>query len=250
MHLSLSRSVLYLDPDTHVSNFQMSIDGYLERARRLGDEGLLYRGGGADSWKLLFASGYWQEPDSINSGAFFVRNDPHAICLLRLWRRESMRREYQRLPQARREHEAMRRLLQLNTSRKWAARVRMLPTARFRRRDDHTWAGAAAWERSATAERNESYSHDDFIHAGVRRHPRDIARLTETLATAWWVLLGNANGFACKCVPDRESCNRSMTCQPEPPQKKSHPWSTHVMEAPKLAKVLHGVAAHECGQQW
>lgn len=235
-------NVLYLDPDAHVANFELSIDGYIERARSRGDDGLA-KGG---DWKVLFASDYWLERNSFSTGAFFIRNHLVSICLLWRWRRESHRRDRQRFPHARREIEAIRRLVRLNASQPQDLPVRVLPTARFRRRDDHAWSGPLAWARSAAAVRNETYRYDDFVHAGVKRHPRDVAKLIETLATAWRALLGNTQGFACKCVPDRETCNATVQCQPAPPQKSSYQWTTHHMDALSLSQVLDRPGANSC----
>ena len=73
-------NVLYVDSDAHVSNLTMSIDDYLERARRRGDEAVQ-----THDWEMLFSSNYWFEPDSINSGVWFVRSGPEACGLLRFW---------------------------------------------------------------------------------------------------------------------------------------------------------------------
>ena len=64
-------NILYLDTDAHVSNFALSIDEYLERAKQHGDEALTLD----NHWRLLFSSNYWSEPDTLNSGVLFVRND-------------------------------------------------------------------------------------------------------------------------------------------------------------------------------
>ena len=230
-------NLLYLDTDAHVANFSLSIDEYLERARLRGDEALTHdddwrsesgphptAGSSTTSrWRLLFSSNYWSEPDTLNSGAFFVRNDREACGLLRFWWSET---HFPALDiRSPREQEVMNKMHAF--SRPWGARVRLLPTARFYRRDDSAWQqesrAATWWSRSGASEAN--YFEDDFIHHGSKRHPKDTARLVATLADAWASLLGDPSGFQCWCSPDRDSCDAEgqFLCAKPPVQAVERP---------------------------
>ena len=74
-------SVMYIDTDAIVTNRSMSIDGYLDRARAIGDEALVEPA----PWSLLFSSNWWFQSDSLCSGLFWVRNTPDACGILRRW---------------------------------------------------------------------------------------------------------------------------------------------------------------------
>ena len=199
-------NVLYLDSDAHVSNWSLSIDDYLARAKDRGDEALQ-----DDRWQILFSSNYWFEPDSLNTGAWFIRNTASACGLLRFWWGRTQFPNYDvRLPyEIGLEQEVMRRMYVFG--RPWGERVRLLPTARFYRRDDYAWRQKgrehSSWAATRAPER--SYSHDDFIHHGQKRHARDIAWLVQTLRQAQSSLRRDPGGFDCWCVPDRDSCDAS-----------------------------------------
>ena len=67
----------------------------------------------------------------------------------------------------------MRRLFLF--SRPFGSRIRLLPSARFYRREDHAWAQPGrgmSWERVGAPE--SSYRFDDFIHHGMKRHAKDV----------------------------------------------------------------------------
>ena len=55
-------SIMYLDSDAVVTNPSLSIDDYLARARRRGDEALF-----DDNWLLLFSSDYWFNSDQVRA---------------------------------------------------------------------------------------------------------------------------------------------------------------------------------------
>lgn len=214
-------NLLYLDSDASISNVSISIDDYLERARKRGDEALQ-----DDRWKLLFASNYWFEPDSINSGVFFVRGDAATCGLLRFWWTGA---HFPALDQrwlfgARTsDQEVMRRMYAFN--RPWGARVRLLPTARFYRRDDSTWmqpGRGMAWEHAGAPEATHRF--DDFIHHGIKRHPRDLAKLLSRLSHAWSIV-GRRGPADCRCIPDPSTCdsNSQLTCRHYPAQVNVHP---------------------------
>ena len=215
-------SLLYLDTDAHVANFSLGIDEYLARARHRGDEALTYD----NQWRLLFSSNYWFEPDAMNAGVLFVRNHPEACGLLRFWWGETDFPSYDmRSRAAGQEQEVMNKMYAY--SRPWGARVRLMPTARFFRRDDHAWQqevrAAVWWSRSGANE--ATYFYDDFIHHGQKRHPKGIAQLVAKLTEAWASLLGDASGFQCWCSPNRDSCDAEgkFLCSKPPIQATERP---------------------------
>lgn len=78
-------SVLYVDSDAMISNPSLSIDEWLARARRRGDDALRADG----EWLLLLSSDYWFSPDEPNTGVWLGRAGESAgrrVCgILRRW---------------------------------------------------------------------------------------------------------------------------------------------------------------------
>ena len=172
-------NVLFLDSDAHVSNPSLSIDAYLERARDHGDDALQDA-----NWELLFSSNYWWDPDSLCAGVWFVRATNEACGILRFWW-ESSAPAYD--TKNMHEQGVMRSMIHFN--RPWGQRVRLMPTARFFRREDSQWRRCypCSWKGVMNHGKNAPaapYWHDDFIHHGLKSSPYDIALLRASLAAA------------------------------------------------------------------
>lgn len=173
-------NILYIDTDAYVTNFTLSIDGFLERARERGDESIPdYKDG---PWELLFASDFWFHPEELNTGVFFVRGGKHlakrSCGLLRRWwdanfKSKNLAKPWEQVP-----IQAMYLHLQgkpgpppdppqAGLFAPWGSRIRVMPTARFFHRAEAQWAKIGA-QWTLDYESENFYSENDFIHHGVR----------------------------------------------------------------------------------
>ena len=171
-------NILYIDTDAYVTNFTLSIDGFLERARERGDESIPdYKDG---PWELLFASDFWFHPEELNTGVFRTRRQAPGEAFLRaptpMVGRQLQIEEFGQTLGA--GIQAMYLHLQgkpgpppdppqAGLFAPWGSRIRVMPTARFFIVLKHiTGKIGAQWTLDYESE--NFYSENDFIHHGVR----------------------------------------------------------------------------------
>lgn len=173
--------ILLLDSDAHVDNISLSIDAYLARAKFRGDDALTDEredtsDGTLAQWLLLFASDFWFAPSQPNCGVWLARGgaDSAQSCgLLRRWWDSHWPSFAHGAEQTPLQH-TYSRVFEIGGAWHdvWGGRVRLLPTARFFRRDDPQWWHnvSGSWDRllARAPEMAPLYSEDDFIHHGVR----------------------------------------------------------------------------------
>jgi hypothetical protein len=116
-------NIMFLGSDAFVLNTSMGIDEYLERAKRIGDEGLV-----DDEWEMLVSSNAPFRPwDGMCLDVFWLRATPGACGILRNWWDADF-------PSKFRAHAFEQEALSIGAhlhNRAYGARVRLLPTAVF-----------------------------------------------------------------------------------------------------------------------
>lgn len=124
--------LMYLDSDAYIANLSMSVDGFLARSRRMGDEAVAANGG--RPWHLLFSSNAPFQPDGLCTAVFWMRNSGEACGLLRRWWDSPWPNLSHAHPFEQRPMSVLHRF-----HRAFGERVRLMPTATFFRTRQAGW---------------------------------------------------------------------------------------------------------------